>query len=267
MSLFGRQVIASITSAAGVGKAFPGLRTTFDVKMSKSSTPNTGVFEIWNPAPNSIALAQAPGAVVRCAVGYDVPRQIFAGNPIKSGVSLEYRGPDTVLCIEAQDGGTAYQTARVSVSYGTQTSAQQVYDEVFAQMGIPAGTVRIPPEVVFPQGVVLAGPARDVLDKLAIMCGSEWFLRDGAIQFIGVGEDTGETAILFSLDTGLVGSPKRKDGTIEVTALLAPTMRPGKLFQVESRDVNGLYVAGDVAFRGDSGWATEFYVVASGTPR
>jgi hypothetical protein len=183
-------------------------------------------------------------------------------------VRLDRKGPDRVLKLELKDGGAAWQESRVNVSYATSTTAQQVYDAVMAQMGLAAGTVRVPPDIVFPQGIVLNGPARDVLDRLAAAAGSEWFIRDGAVQFIGTGEDTGETAIVFSAKAGnLIGSPTPKDDGVEIKALLAPSLRPGKPFQLESADYNGLYVAGDVNFRGDSGWSQEFYVTATGTPR
>ncbi|MFA9271870.1 MAG: hypothetical protein ACEQSX_14160, partial [Baekduiaceae bacterium] len=87
--------------------------------------------------------------------------------------------------------------------------------------------------------------------------------------FVGAGEDTGETAVVFSAAAGnLIGSPTPKDGgKLEVKALLAPSIRPGKMFSVESADYSGRYVADDVEFNGDSGWETPFYVTATGTAR
>ena len=267
MALFGRQVILQIGPEGGTARSFEGFRVTFDVKMSKSSTPNSAVIEAYNLNPTSIALAQDPTSLVRLFVGYDVPRQIFQGNPIANGVRLDRRGPDRVLRLELQDGGRAWQEARVSVSFATSTTLRQVYDAISAQLGLPAGTVRIAEDFTFPQGVTLTGPARDVLDRLAVSTSSDWFIRDGAIQFIGATEDTGEQAVVFSATAGnLIGSPTPKDNGIEVTALLAPSLRPGKTFSVQSADYNGLYVAGDVSFRGDSGWDRPFYVTAVGTP-
>lgn len=268
MALFGRQVILQLGTEGGTGKSFEGFRVTFDVKMSKSSTPNSAVIEAYNLNPASIALAQDPAAVVRLFVGYDVPRQIFQGNPITNGVRLDRRGPDRVLRLELQDGGRAWQDARVSISYSTSTTLRQVYDAISAQLALPAGTVRIAEDFTFPQGITLSGPVREVLDRLATSTSAEWFIRDGAIQWIGSGEDTGEQAVVFSAAAGnLVGSPVPKDNGVEVTALLAPSLRPGKVFSLESEDYNGLYVAGDVGFKGDSGWDRPFYVTTSGTPR
>lgn len=269
MALWGRQVVLSIGPEGGEGRQFSGFRVRFRVTMSRSSTPNEAVIEAYNLNPASIALAQEPTSVVELRVGHEVPLLIFRGNPTKNGVRLDRQGTDTVLRIEAQDGGRAYREARVSVSFSTSTTAQQVFDAVADQLGVPRGTIRVPADVTFPRGVVLNGPAREVLDRLSRSFASEWFVRDGVLQFVGRGEDTGESAVVFSADAGnLVGSPTPKDdGAIEVKALLAPSLRPGKVFSVQSVDYNGLYTADDVEFTGDSGWETPFYVTATGKAR
>ena len=65
----------------------------------------------------------------------------------------------------------------------------------------------------------------------------------------------------------LIGSPVPKSGgKLEVTALLAPTIRPGKVFGVESEDYSGLYTAEDVSFKGDT-HGQSWYVVAVGVAR
>ncbi len=269
MALFGRQVVLSIGPDGGVGREFRGFRVRFKVEMNRSSTPNTAVIEAFNLAPASIALAQEPTSVVELRVGYDVPLLIFRGNPVKDGVRLDRQGTDTVLRIEAQDGGRAYTTSRISVSYSTNTTAQEVFDAVALQMGLPQGTIRVPAAATFPRGITLNGPAREVLDRLSRSLACEWFVRDGVLQFIAAGEDTGESAVVFSASAGnLIGSPTPKDdGKIEVKALLAPSLRPGKVFSVETADYTGLYVADDVSFTGDSGWETPFYVTATGKAR
>ena len=268
MALFGRHVILRIGPDGGTGREFEGFRIVFDVKMSRESSPNEAVIECYNLAAASVALAQEPTAVVEVLVGYDVPRLIFRGTPVKNGVRLDRRGPDRVLRIEAQDGGRTYAEGRIAVSFSTQSTITQVFDAISAQLGIPIGTVRLPEGVVFPRSLSLNGPARDVLDRLAEATASQWFIRDGALQFIEAGGDTGEQAVVFSASAGnLIGSPTPTDEGIEVRALLAPSLRPGKVFEVQSADYSGQYVAGDVQFRGDSGWDQPFYVIANGTAR
>jgi hypothetical protein len=265
MALFSRQAILQLGVEGETGKSFRDLRIDFRVKMSRSSTPNTATIRAWNVNAGTVALLQEPRAVARLLVGYDTPQLIFEGNPVKNGVTLERQGPDRVLTIEAADGGRAYQEARVSISFATETTLRQVYDEVASQLGLPAGTIRISEDVIFSQGLTLSGPARDVMDRIARSTASDVFVRDGVLHLVGTNEDTGEEAVVFSSRTGnLIGAPSRKDSTVEVVALIAPAIRPGRKFVVESADINGTFVASDVEFEGDSGWAQPFYVKVSG---
>lgn len=267
--LFGRQVVVQFGTPGTTGKSFSDLRVTFRVQMSRSSTPNTGSIQIYNLNPDSIALLQKPDAVIRLLVGYDVPRLIFQGEPIKGGVKLERQGPDRILSIEAQDGGRSYREARIEVSFATQTTLRQVLDAVSAQLGLPSGTIRIDDDMRFPHGIVLSGSARDVLDRISRASGADWFVRDGVLQIVPTGGDTGEEAILFSVAQGnLIGSPAPTDQGIEVRGLIEPSMRPGRVFRVDSEQYPGQdYVATDVEFVGDAGWDPTFYVTVRGRPR
>jgi hypothetical protein len=191
---------------------------------------------------------------------------VFQGNPIAGGVKLDKRGPDRVLVVDAQDGGREYSTSHVSTSYATATTSGQVFTALAQALGLPLGTVdAVVSDISFPSGIALVGPVRSQLDRVAAMSGARWQIRDGALYVWAEGGTTGEEAVVFSASAGnLIGSPSITDDGVEVTALLAPSLRPGKPFRVESEDVNGDFVATEVEFRGDSGWATEFYVKAKG---
>lgn len=272
MELFGRRVVLQLGTAGGAGREITDLRIGFSVTMSDSSEPNKGKVEVYNVGAWALAQMQAADAVVRLSVGYDsdggVPRLIFQGNPIKGGVKLDRSGTDRILSIEAQDGGRAYTSSHVSESYATATTSAQLFNALAEAMGLPLGNVdAVAGGVSFPHGLALTGRAADQLDRVAAMSRAKWGIRDGALQVWASGGSTGETAVVFSAATGnLIGSPAVTDKGVEITGLLAPTLRPGKPFRVVSADVNGDYVATDVEFKGDSGWASDFYVVAKGTP-
>jgi hypothetical protein len=264
VGLFGRKVRLEFGTPGTTGKAFDDLRIGFRVDMSRESTPNKARIVAYNFNADSVALLQKPDAVIRLLVGYDVPRLIFEGNPIKHGVRQTHDGPDRILAIEAQDGGRAYQHARVDVSYAAQTSYRKVFDAVALATGLPLGTVQVP-DGTFAQGLVLAGTARGALDTLAAATGCHWFIRDGVLHFLDADGDTGETAPVFSAKTGnLIGSPVPTDDGLEVRALLDPSVRPGRKFKVEAREHTGVYVARDVTFEGDNGYETPFYVTTTG---
>lgn len=273
MTLFGRQVIVRLGPAGGQGRELSGLRIGFQVKLSASSSTNSATITIYNPAPDTISAIQDPTAVVELLAGYSVARLRFRGNPTPGGVSIARQGPDRILKIEAQEAGYAWRTARVSVSYADAVDLETVYADVSAQLGLPAAVVRVPAAVSFAPGLVLTGLASEVLDRLAQMSGSQLFTRDGGVCFIEAGGDTGEVAPVFSAASGnLIGSPtptavsgSTSSNGIRVRALLDADLRPGQKFQVESESYNGTYTATDVQMAGDSGFAQDFYLDATGT--
>lgn len=267
MSLFGRQVSLQIGQAGTTGRSITGLSARFRVSMSRSTEPNRATIIVTNLAPTSRALLQEDGCVVQLIAGYDVPRMLFQGNPVKGGVRSERRGPDRITTIEAEDGGREIREAFISVSFATETTLRQVLDEVGSQLGLPEGTIRVDTSYRFPHGVSLQGQVSDVLDRVAQISGAGWFIRDGTLQIVADDEDTGETAVVFSVDQGnLIGSPTPTDDGIEIVGLLEPSIRPGRLFQVQSEDYDGVYIADEVEFVGgvrDSA----FYVKVRGVPR
>lgn len=267
--LWGRRVTLQIGQPDGAGRSYSDLRINFRAKQTLDATPNSAEILLYNPSDQSLAEVQRPDAVVRLIAGYEIPRLIFVGEPIPHGVRIERRGPDRILVIEAQDGSRAYRAGRVEVSIPRATTVGEVFDTVARQMGLPIGSVRgVDRSIALPHGLTLAGAARDVLDRLAAMSGADWSITDGAIDVVPRGGDTGERAVVFSTKQGnLVGSPKRTVEGVEIVGLLEPTMRPGRAFVVDSRDVRGTFVARDVTHTGDTGYSPEFYTLIAGVPR
>lgn len=272
MRLFGRRVILQLGTAGSAGREITDLRVGFTVTMTDDSTPNKAKIEVYNVGSWALAAMQADDAVVRLLAGYasagGVPRLLFQGNPIAKGVRQKRSGTDTILSIEAQDGGREYTTSHVAESYATATTSGQLFAALADAMGLPLGNVdAVASTVSFPHGLALVGRAADQLDRVAAMSSARWGIRDGALQVWSIGGSTGEAAEVFSSAAGnLIGSPEPTDDGVQVTALIAPTLRPGKPFRVISEQVTGDFVATDVEFKGDSGWATDFYTVAKGVP-
>ena len=270
MSLFGRQVILDLAPPSGRGQRYRGLRVGFSVKMSLTSSPNEGTIKVYNLTGDTVAQVQEAGAIVRLSVGYDVPLLIFEGNPVAGGVVESRQGPDRILSIEAQDGGTAYKTTSINVSLSTPTSLRQAFNLAAQALGLPLGRIDFDDDpAAFPLGLTMTGPARQSLDKLAAMAGAKWTIRDGSLVVVKDGSTSGESAVVFSSTSGnLIGAPSLKDGgNVEITGLISPSMRPGKPFRVVSAfSGSGDYVAEDVEFTGDSGFDRPFYVKIVGRP-
>lgn len=265
MRSFGRQVKIEIGEPGGEGRNWTDLRISGRVEKTPAKGPNTAVLEVYNPGPVAVALAQARGVVVRVFAGYDVPRLLFVGSINRHGAQLSRQGPDRILTIEAQDGGRRFQEAHVNTSFAREMTSEQVFGVLAEHLGVPLGAVRVGDDRRFPRGLVLTGPVRSVLDDVAASIGASWSIQDGLLQVLRDDEDTGEPVVVVSANTGnLIGSPKRTDLGVEVTALLDGRIRPGRRFVVESEQYNGVFRAREVTHIFDNGWESSFYTVATG---
>lgn len=267
MSLFGRIVELDIGTAGSAGKRFTGLHVDFRVESGMNGEPGKAKITAYNLAEDTIGRLQAPGAVVRLSVGYqgEPARLVFSGTPTKGGCKIERRGADLVTEIEAADGAPSY-AAQVRVAFSRPVTVAEVWAEALRQIGAPAGFVAAIPDRQLPRGVALQGAGRDVLARLATMAGGEVVIRDGAISLLSRGQPSGESAIVFSSSTGnLIGAPSRTDDGVEVKALIAPTMRPGRPFRVISERITGDFRAESVVFDGSS-YGQSFYVQVKGAP-
>jgi hypothetical protein len=275
---FGREAILQFGQEGQEGRSFRDLRVAFKIVFSKKPKPPNSVISIYGLSQTSIALLQGPRALVRLLVGYQAPRLLFQGNPILGGVKVEHPGTDRVITVEGQDGGRAYQEGVVSVSWSTPTTLSQVLSEVQDQLGLPSGTILVPPDVRYPHGITLFGTAREVLDHIAALAAADWWIADGTLNLVAKGQATSQTALLFSADNGtLIGSASRvstnahasgptapKNG-VEITTLIDPAMRPGRVFEVQSETMSGRFVATDVVFTGDT-HGPQWYATIQGAP-
>lgn len=268
MPIFGRKVKVEFGEAGKQGKSIEGLRVSFRVSSSIDSEPNKAEIKIYNLNEASLSLIKSPKAVIRLYAGYDTPQVIFVGNPVKDGVRAELRSEeanyvDGITEIEARDGGYAYDNARINTSYNSKISSKQQFDDIAKALGLPKAEIFLP-EFQRPYGMNMYGRVRDVLDRMAFERKAAWFIRDNALYMIERGKSTKEperlAPLVSSKTKNLIGSPREKDGKISFKALLDPGIKPGKLLKLESKDYNGVYIAQEVSYEGDSGYDNSFYV-------
>ncbi len=109
------------------------------------------------------------------------------------------------------------------------------------------------------------------LDELGYFCrsiGVVWSIEDGAFKGAVAGTPYGPGPLLNS-NTGLIEQPRINDqGHVLGYALLLPELRPGIGFTVESRRVNGQYIAVQTKHSGDThslnNWQVEFRGIPPG---
>ena len=271
MALFGRQVSLAFGTAGFEGREFTDLRVRFRIDQKSTSDPHKGIIEVWGLSKESSAILQDPSVYVRLSAGYETPRQIFEGEPIRNGVRVQRIATERQVKIEAMDGGRTYQDARVEETISAGTTFREALDRVMGSFDLPIGKVEVPDnQIMYTSGTNLSGPSRSLMDSLAESVGASWFINDGVINFVGQGKPIVLTGPLFSVANGnLIGSPTLKDeGVIELVTMLDPDMRPGTAFRVESEYTTGDYTAQSVTFVGDShGFENQFYCRIIGVRR
>lgn len=262
---FDRTVITQIGEPGAGGREFRDLRQKFRIKHTLSSGPNEAKIELWNPAPETIALAQTETAVVRVFAGYDTPALIFQGEPNDGGVEVIDDGVETTLKIDALEGAQPLASTRVNVSFGDTVTAEEVLETVADELGLPEGVVDVPEGFTLEQGGTFVGRASDVLDRIAVSIGADISIQAGSLQVIPEDGDTGVQSASFSSENDNLLDFREKDDGFVIKALLNGSVRPGDRVEV-TRPVDGdtqtaVYKARDVEFRGGNGDVPDFDVV------
>lgn len=247
-------------------------------------SPNTAEIRIWNVSPETRAAVEGaarpfsrpgvprtevPDGVVRLGLGYgdDTPAQVFRGD-VRVAHTEWPTDVDSVLVVQARDGGHAYSSARVSRAYPAGTLATTALQDVVEALGLGEGNLS---EFLgafefrtgartFPDGWACHGRAHVVLTDLCRAAGLRWSVQSGALQLQRQGEPLESRSVLLNASTGLVGSPTWDErgrrtgrrGRAAVQCLIQPGLDPGRKVRVESDTVEGDFEIRKVALAGDT---------------
>jgi hypothetical protein len=223
-----------------------GLRVVAKVKKSVRLEPGTTEISVYNLNADHRAQVRERGLPIILAAGYtNTIGQIFQG-VVKYADSVR-NGPDWVTKIQCGDGEVSYRFARLTQAWGAGTSIQAVATALVNTLGPQAAITAQSLATLsgtFPRGYSVSGPAAQELDRLLALRGLEWHFDGGKVVVLQQGQTTGETAVLLSQSTGLVGSPEhgtpspdkpaKSTHTLKVKALLQSAIRPACLVQVQS---------------------------------
>ena len=259
--LFGRAWSVQVGQPGQRVSEWSQLRTSFRVTKTTKKEPNKAEIRVYNLSPDSISRAQEKNAIVRLMAGYQIPQTIFLGDI--DSAEVERSRTDTILKIQAQDGGRQYRKATLDKAYAPGTALQEIFDDLFRVLGLPKGAVKVP-TFTYSNAVTINGHIRDTLDRLVASLGLEWFIMDGAIQVFKA-DATPNRGPLVSANTGMIGSPqpwtdeKQRTG-VEVRSLMLPSIQPSNRFELRSKQFNGFYRADEVEHIGDS-HANDWYTV------
>lgn len=241
-----------------VERDFKGLRTQFQIEKTSESNPNQARISVYNLSADSRAFVQEAGQTIILEVGYAPQGQppvtgiIFQGDVPPGGVRSERKGSDWVTTFEVGDGQKKLQEVKFDRTYDAGASLSKVLGDVAGSLGLAVNSIKGVKDRTIRNGVTLSGGVKDILDQITSEAGTEWSIQDNEVQILGKFQTTDEDALLISPQSGLIQSPIRRAEDIELTSLLIPQIRPGRLLEIQSRDVNGFYRVRKVTFNGDT---------------
>jgi hypothetical protein len=254
-----------------------GLRVEFAIERDLTQETNKSNVRISNLAPQTAKELEADDVIALLEAGYaeDIGlRRIFVGAVTAATTTWEDAG--TVTSLELSDGQIPLRDTVLALSYAPGVLGRKIFDDIAGQMGLSS---YIAPDAVFasyPNGYSYIGKASPCLDKICRAAGLVWSIQNNILTVILAGGSTGIRALVFSADSGLIGSPERivkgvrrpdkeaqkkrkvkKDKTEKragwkITALLAPTVNPGDLVRIESPTVTGWFRVESLRHTGDS---------------
>lgn len=249
-----------ISSESVDGLSNDMLRCVFKIERSLNNSANTAEISVYNLAEKTRAQVSEDGLETSLAVGYSQRASVIFRGKLEAGKNRR-EGVDWITSFQSTDGGRELRQNRINEAFKTATVAQ-AFESVANALGvgvgnalekIQAGNIRGALNS-FGNGLVLSGPAKSELDRLARTFGYDWSVQDGQLQLLGPDDaiEPGD-AIVLDRDRGMIGSPESGEkGIVEVRALLIPQLTPGRVVSLSSRQISGFYRVENVTYQGDT---------------
>lgn len=262
------------TKTEGVGVVIENNRIEFSVEHNSSKHPNRCSLTVYNLSEETrSALKKSPLKVVFEAGYVDQMSVIFIGDI--TYVLSTHDGPNWKTEMEIGDGDRLLNFGRALKTYKPGTTRGEVLSDLLQNVGQHMPENLQHSEMtsdVLHGGLALNGYHQDVVNDLVKPFGYTYGVQDGQAVILREEDTTGQLLVLNEAN-GMIGSPEfgkpdKKTGAPPVTirCLLYPGIRPGRMVQVESRDLKGSFKALKVKHKGDThgdDWLTEVEVKAT----
>lgn len=239
------------------------LRVRFDIDKNGVGSSNKAKIEIFNLSDQTRQQLKS-GWSILLEAGYNgLTGIIFFGDISLEGTTSTRNGPDIITAIMCGDGEAAIGFSTIDKNYPAGTTLAIVLQDIGTAMntktntspiGLNAGVGIGIPNVVFQRGLTLHGSCADALNKLLPPNGLKWNVDNGNLNILPVNSTNGNTAIVVSSNTGMIGVPSQNKNFMTFTSLLNPKLVPGALIQLVSQNtsLNGFYTINRAHYEGDS---------------
>lgn len=246
-----------------------GLRVSFSITKSLSSTTNSASVRIWNLSQDNRNLIKDYGDEVTLYAGYREdggPQVLFIGDT--TAVSHIYDLPEIVTILECGDGEKYVNQLRVSLSYAADVQARTIISGIATQMGLQFVEFASSNNLVYRQGFKYIGMGKDALDIVCDKLSLQWSIQNNQLQVIPVNGTISEPIIQVNQGNGMQGIPQRytyrslepykaiqqRNTGYKVNVALNPFILPGSKIDLASSHLNfrGPYRVETVRHEGDT---------------
>lgn len=246
-----------------------GLRISFSILKSLSSTTNSASIKIWNLSQDNRNLIKDYGDEVTLYAGYREeggPQVLFIGDT--TTISHIYDRPEIVTVIECGDGEKYINQLRVSLSFAANVQVLTIISGIADQMGIQFVEFASANNVVYRQGFEFIGMGKDALDIVCNKVGLQWSIQNEQLQVIPSNGTISEPIIQVNQATGMQGIPQRftnrclepyrslekRNTGYKVNVALNPFILPGSKIDLSSKHLNfrGPYRVETIRHEGDT---------------
>lgn len=209
------------------------LAVDFDIKMSRSKTPNQGVVAIYNLSAATRQRIERDAKSIRLFAGYDNEyKLIFTGdvvfvNSLKSGVDWKTE-------IRAGDGWRSFSQSITSRNYAAGTPIRTIVEQTAKDMGIALKESANILKGVLQGSLTLDGRSKDSLDDVINNHGGEWSIQDNELQVTPITQPIDGEAIVLAADSGLLETPSVTEKGVNFRCQLHTDLRPGKVVELKA---------------------------------
>lgn len=209
------------------------LQVDFDIKMSRSKTPNQGVIAIYNLAETDRRRIERDAKSVRLYAGYDGDnKMIFTGDVVFASSSKDM--VDWKTEIKAGDGWRSFSQSITSRNYAAGTPIRTIVEQTAKDMGIALKESANILKGATDGSITLHGKSQIGLDQVVRNAGGEWSIQDNELQITPITKPIDGEAIVLDASSGLLESPSISEKGVAVRCQLHPDFRPGKVMKLES---------------------------------
>jgi len=254
--LFNRYTRLEVGIPGQEGLVIEGLRISFEVEKTSTSTANASNISVYNLNKASRSFMEKKGLFARLIVGYKPPldigfEEILAVGNVAKALN-DRTPPDWKTQFEIGDGETALNETAVNKSFDAGISLSSVISDVAGTFGKPVSYIKGVKDKVLKNGLSVSGAAKAIMDDITEEGDVEWSIQDDEVIVLPKSGATDDEVYVLTPETGLIGSPKKREEGIEFSSLIIPKLRPGRRVRLESQDFTGLYRIRTAKFRGDN---------------